>query len=285
MRISGLIDRASKSMIDTRHPLRSLARWPRWLVACQIGKPVVARFATGGIRMRLAPKLHSFGSTALFIRRDEYEPELLALRRLIKPGDTVLDIGGSYGVFTLFMAHFVGADGRVYSFEPGHFSFSQISSNIALNGFDARIALHNVAASNQPGKLRLLHHGDSPVNFSIGSVNEGVESEEVAAERVDSLVPAQSWPAVSFIKIDVEGFEAVALEGARGILELAHPTIMFEVSEAALARQGMTMDDMFQYLAAYGYSFWMLDANKAFVRTGKAQEGNVFASVHDLSAV
>lgn len=285
MRISGLIDRASKSMIDKRHPLRSLARWPRWLVACQIGKPVVAKFATGGIRMRLTPKLHSFGSTALFIRRDEYEPELLALSRLIEPGSTVLDIGGSYGVFTLFMAHFVGTGGKVYSFEPGYFSFSQISANIALNGFDGRIALHNVAASNQPAKLRLLHHGDSPVNFSIGSVDEGVAFEEVSAERVDALVPSGSWPRVSFIKIDVEGFEATALEGARGILESAHPTIMFEVSEAALARQDMTTAEMFQYLATFGYSFWMLDANKVFVRTTKAQEGNVFASIRDLSVV
>ena len=60
---------------------------------------------------------------------------------------------------------------------------------------------------------------------------------------------------------------------------------MFEVSEAALARQDMTTAEMFQYLATFGYSFWMLDANKVFVRTTKAQEGNVFASIRDLSVV
>ena len=233
--------------------------------------------------MRLVPRLHSFGTTALFIRRDEYEPELLAVGRLVDPGSVTLDIGGSYGVFTMFLGHYVGPTGHVHTFEPGHFSFSQISENVALNCFGDRVSLHNVAASDRDGQLRLLHHGDSPVNFSIGTIDEGVASEEVAAARVDSIVPRDQWAKIAFVKIDVEGFEAIALEGARGILEAAHPTIMFEVSEAALARQGMTMAAMFDYLATYGYSFWKLDAVKAFVSVSQPEEGNLFASVNRLS--
>ena len=283
MQISSLIDRASKSVIDTRHPFRSLMRWPRWLLACRSGQPLVARFATGKIKMRLVPRLHSFGTTALFIRRDEYEPELLAVGRLVDAGSVALDIGGSYGVFTMFLGHYVGPTGHVHTFEPGRFSFSQISENVALNGFGDRVSLHNVAASDRDGQLRLLHHGDSPVNFSIGTIDEGVASEEVAAARVDSIVPRDQWAKIAFVKIDVEGFEAIALEGARGILEAAHPTIMFEVYEAALARQGMTMAAMFDYLATYGYSFWKLDAVKAFVSVSQPEEGNLFASVNRLS--
>ncbi len=235
--------------------------------------------------MRLTPKLHSFGSTALYIRRDEYEPELLAIGRMIPAGSQVLDIGGSYGVFTLFMAHFAGPSGRVYSFEPGQFSYAQISMNVALNGYESHVSLHNIAASDTSAKLQLMHYANSPVNFSIGTETEGVASEEVPAERIDGLVPREAWPSISFIKIDVEGFEAIALEGARGILELSHPTIMFEVSRDALGRQQMTIEDMFTYLQSYGYRFWTLSDEKRFRPIAQATEGNIFASVKNLSEI
>ncbi len=270
-------------MIDSRHPLASLSRWPRWLIACALGRPKMARFATGGLRMELVPRLKAFGSTAIFIRRDEYEPELLAVKRLIRPGSTVIDIGGSYGIFSLFMAHFTGQEGRVFTFEPGRFSFGRLTRNIALNGMEQRILTHNVAASDAAQVLMLSHFADSPVNFAVGALVDGVEAEQVKAERVDAAVPAERWDDVSFIKIDVEGYEKSALEGARGIIEASHPAVMFEVSDAALARQGMTSADMFAFMASFGYRMWLLDSEKRFVLIDQPQEGNIFAATGDLS--
>ncbi len=283
MNIASLLDRASKSMIDSRHPLASLLRWPRWLIACAVGRPKMARFATGGLRMELIPRLKAFGSTAIFIRRDEYEPELLAVKRVIRPGSTVIDIGGSYGIFSLFMAHFAGPEGRVFTFEPGRFSFGRLTRNIALNRMEQRILIHNLAASDTAQLLMLSHFADSPVNFSVGALVDGVEAEQVKAERVDAIVPKGRWADVTFIKIDVEGYEKSALEGARGIIETAHPVVMFEVSDAALARQDMTASDMFAFMASLGYRMWLLDAQKRFVPTETPQEGNIFAAIGDLS--
>lgn len=283
MALSGLIQRVSKSAIDTRHPLRSLARWPAWAVACALRRPVVARFATGGLRMRLTPRLHSFGTTALFIRRDEYEPELRAAARLVPPGSVAIDIGGSYGVFALFLAHYAGPDGRVHSFEPGRFSFAQLSANVALNGFEGRIALHNAAAGDHAGTLRLYHLAESPVNFSVGGV-AGVAFEEVPAVRIDEVVPAAEWPRVRFIKVDVEGFEMAALAGAAAIIAAAQPVIMFEVSAAALARQGQSPADVYAFLAGLGYRFFVLDRAGRFAAVTDPIEGNIFAAMRDLSA-
>lgn len=268
-----------QNAIDPQRPIASMARW---LLACAIKRPMVARFATGGLKMRLVPKLHSFGSTSIYIKRDHYEPELFAVGRLIQPGSVVLDIGGSFGIFALFMAHFSGAKGKVHSFEPGRFSFEQISANVALNGLGERIAVHRVAASDQPGILRLFHIGDAPVTFSVGG-HEGVAAEEVPAVRVADQIPAEDAAQVSFIKIDVEGYEIAALEGARPILEASHPAIMFEVSTDALARQGQSPTDAFAYLASYGYRFWMLEKGRFVPQEGPC-EGNVFAAIEDLSA-
>lgn len=271
-----------RSVIDGQAPLRSLSRWPVWLMHCGLGKPAVARFRTGNLRMRLAPKLMHFGSTSIYIRRDNYEPELLATQQLIRPGSVVLDIGGSFGIFSLFMAHFVTNEGAVHTFEPGHFSFSQLQANRALNPQLTNIHLHNMAAASKPGELRLAHLAGSPVNFSIvGSGAASVEHEAVMAARVDSIVPAADWPRVSFVKIDVEGFELDALEGARGIIEAAHPTIMFEVSASALARQGKTEADILDFLRSFGYAFFVLD-NGRFRVVDQAQGDNLFASIAPL---
>lgn len=284
MSLAKLVRHFGNSAIDRQHPLRSAARWPRWLYACARGRPVTARFATGGLRMTLVPRLHSFGTTSIWVKRDRYEPELLAVGRLIAPGDVVLDIGASFGIFTCFMAHFAGPDGRVHAFEPGAFSFGQLSRNVALNRFQHRVVLHNAAAADRPARLALFQYAGSPVNFSLGgSGGKGVASEPVAAVRVDQAVPAADAARVAFIKIDVEGFEVAALEGARAILKARRPTIMFEVSAPALARSGQTPDGLFAFLAGFGYAFWSLEDGR-FVPHHGGSHYNVFASVEDLAA-
>lgn len=266
--------RALQNAIDRERPLRSLLRWPAWLAACALRRPTVARFATGGLRMRLQPRLTGFGSTSLFIKRDAYEPELRLIRQFVRPGDVVLDIGASFGAFALFLAHYVGPAGRVHAFEPGGFSYTQLDANVALNGLQDRITLHRAAAGEAPNVLRLYHISDAPVTFSMGG--EGDDYEEVPSVRVDATVPPDEWARVSFVKIDVEGFERFALEGARNILEAAHPTIMFEVSAAALVRSGMTPAAMYEYLAAYGYGFHRFVGN-ALEPVAGYPEGNIIA--------
>lgn len=281
MNLRTALSRFRNSGIDPLHPMRSLARWPRWLVACAHGGLTTARFATGGLQMQLVPRLHSFGSTSIYIKRDAYEPELLAAGRLIEPGSVALDIGGSFGIFALFMAHFTGPRGKVHSFEPARLSFDILSRNVALNRLSDRIALHRVAAADRPSTLQLTHLSNSPVNFTVAPV-AGAATEEVPAARVADLVPVADAARVGFVKIDVEGYEMAALEGARPILEARRPTILFEVSAAALARQGQAPADIFAYLASYGYRFWMLRDGR-FQPQEQPSEGNVFAAIDDLS--
>jgi FkbM family methyltransferase len=231
--------------------------------------------------MRLIPRLTSFGSTSIYIKRDNYEPELLAIRKFISDGNIVIDIGGSFGIFSLFMSSFVGPNGKVYTFEPGNLSYTELSANIALNQRGSRIIAHNVAASDHAHTVRLYHIANSPVNFSIGLTEGvakiGVEYENVYADRVDAIVPLNEQEFVRFIKIDVEGYEVTALEGARNIIERSRPVIMFEVSTSALARQGLTPRNVYNFLREFKYSFYMLNQKKCLVPAPDVVEGNIFA--------
>lgn len=267
--------RFAHSTMDMDAPVVSLARWPSWLAACLIGRPVLTKFKTDGLRMMLTPKLHTFGSTSIYIRRDNYEPELKAISRFLKEGDVALDIGGSFGIFALFMSSYVGPTGKVYSFEPGQFSFEQLSANVRLNNRSDRIVLHNVAASNEKAAIRLAHLHDSPVNFSIGEIPD-VQAETVQAERIDDILPEIAQNRVRFIKIDVEGYELTALKGCQNIIQRNRPVIMFEVSGPALERQHLRPSDIYGFLAGFGYSFEILEDGK-FVSISDFREGNIFA--------
>ena len=63
-----------------------------------------------------------------------FEPRTLRLyRKIIKPGQTVLDIGANVGSHTLPFAKLVGNSGRVVAFEPTAFAYGKLVVNIALN--------------------------------------------------------------------------------------------------------------------------------------------------------
>lgn len=263
-----------QNAFDARHPFASLVRWPVWLMHIVFRRRALARFRTGGLTMEVAPRLTGFGSTSIYIKRDHYEPELLAVGRLIEPGSVALDIGASFGIFSLFMAHFAGREGKVHAFEPGGYSFGELQANVARNNA-ANIVLHRMAASDRPATLKLAPVGGAPVTFSIG---DAPDAEEVPAGRVDEAVPPEDAARVGFIKIDVEGYEIAALEGARGILERSRPTVMFEVCADSLARQRQTPADIYGFLAAFGYRFWILERGR-FVPVNDHREGNIFAAL------
>ena len=283
MKAADWLARFSQNAIDLDRPLASALRWVPWSAAILRGRPVVTALGKSGLRMRLTPRLKQFGTTSIFIKRDAYEPELRMCAQLVRPGTVAIDIGASYGIYSLFMAQAAGPEGRIHAFEPGAFSFGELTANIALNPGIAEISAHRVAASDKAQTLALFHIGGSPVNFSLGG-ESGLDREDIAADRADAVVPRAEWPRVSFIKADVEGYELFALSGASQIIEASRPRIMFEVSRDALARQGLVPRDVYKMLATYGYCFWRWNGQQLERVDDTMPEGNIFASVDDLAA-
>src|SRR5919112_1930622 len=67
---------------------------------------------------------------ALEARRGRWEPRTLArFAELVRPGDTVLDVGAHFGIYTLLASELVGPSGRVVAFEPDPVSRSQLEKN------------------------------------------------------------------------------------------------------------------------------------------------------------
>ena len=84
-----------------------------------------------GIRMEL--ELNEYLQSQLYLF-GEFEPATVkVLKRLVKSGDTVLDIGANVGYMSLVLAKCVGKNGKVFSFEPDSKNFASLKRNIELN--------------------------------------------------------------------------------------------------------------------------------------------------------
>lgn len=166
-----------------------------------------------------------------------FEDELPLLSQLLQPGQTAVDIGANYGLYTLALAQAVGPQGRVHAFEPASRTAALLAATLKLNQLETRVQLHQQALSDAAGHGRLSLHQQSELNAlqedmaDAASVGSGaMSSEAVAVESLDNLFGLDETAApVAFVKMDAEGQESAILRGGRGFLERHSPLVMFEV--------------------------------------------------------
>lgn len=165
-------------------------------------------------------------------------------RRLVKPGQVVVDIGAHIGTLTLPLSRLVGAQGRVVAFEPFVPSFTALSANIGLNSLQ-NVELKQAVVADRSGKLFMSrdHLAFSMSDFfnfgsmgysglQIHNITEDVERpssqwDEYAVTLLDRL----SLPKVDFIKIDAEAMEHAVLRGAQRMIKKNKPLIFMEYRE------------------------------------------------------
>tara|TARA_Y100000310_G_scaffold329947_1_gene400696 strand:+ start:23568 stop:24101 length:534 start_codon:yes stop_codon:yes gene_type:complete len=83
-----------------------------------------------------------------------YEPKTTEImKKMIKEGDTIIDVGACIGYYILLFAKLVGPKGRVFAFEPEIKNFKILKKNTQLNNL-SNIVLVNKAVSDKEGKSK-----------------------------------------------------------------------------------------------------------------------------------
>ncbi|MEF8733036.1 MAG: FkbM family methyltransferase [Candidatus Accumulibacter meliphilus] len=152
------------------------------------------------------------------------EREVDIFRQMLKPGQTILEIGSNIGAHTVFLAQAVGPQGRVVAFEPQRIVFQMLCANIALNGLRNVDARH-AAVGREPGRIVVptIDYAES-VNSGGLSLGNWSTGECVSLLTLDGLDMA----ACHFIKIDVEGMEGDVLAGAVETINRFRPALYVE---------------------------------------------------------
>lgn len=187
-----------------------------------------------------------------------WEPEYTALfRRLVRPGDTVFDLGANHGVYTLLAAALAGSTGRVHAFEPNPRLAYLADMSARLNGHGDTVTVHRLCAGDTNGSTWLVFD----TAFSGGGTQNraGEDGETALACRtaiLDEMFPDPAFR-LDVVKLDVEGSEGRVLRGMRSLLARSPDVrILMEFAPAMLAGSGVPAAEVVAMLEGLGLSPW-----------------------------
>ncbi|HEY6822541.1 MAG TPA: FkbM family methyltransferase [Burkholderiales bacterium] len=180
---------------------------------------------------------------------------------LAASGEAVIDVGANVGALAVPLAKSRPAL-EVHAFEPHRLALGRLRRNIAANRL-ANIVVHEQAAGNAAGTAELTAFELRDLGLSSlrasASRFEGQSKYAVPVVTLDEALRDLKHK-IAVIKIDVEGFEAEVLEGARGIVARDRPYLIFEHSDvffeapgaaAAQKRRLASLLESFGYEAFY----------------------------------
>lgn len=88
-----------------------------------------------------------------------WEPHYInAIGHIVKPGDTVLNLGPQSGLEAIIMGKIIGSNGKLFIFEPYSFSRKLVTQNIEINGLNDITTIYGIGASDEKstGKIRVF---------------------------------------------------------------------------------------------------------------------------------
>jgi FkbM family methyltransferase len=186
-----------------------------------------------------------------------YEPGVrTAIRRLLRPGMTVVDVGANIGYYTVQFSSLVGPSGLVLAFEPQETALSELQFNLRLNACN-NVVVIPVALSDSTGTAPFYF--PEPGNEGFGGLRQNSRftagrQASVPTALLDDVLEQYRPGGVDLIKIDAEGAELSILRGARGLLSSKQrPLILFEAVAENCAPFGYTPMDLFQMITGFGY--------------------------------
>jgi FkbM family methyltransferase len=181
-------------------------------------------------------------------------------------GDTAIDIGAHYGVYSILMAAKCGQTGHVVAFEPDPHARIVLAKNLGLNRGIKLPTVEICACSDKIGEATLFSLGGnaqsslvkSAVEFSADQKSEEIR---VTVVTLDSYLSQSNLPEPRCVKIDAEGAEIRILKGAKQVLA-SNAEIVCELHPYAWAEFGNTLAELKDLAAAAGRRVRYLDQNR-----------------------
>ena len=170
--------------------------------------------------------------------------------RILKPTDTVFDIGANIGWYTVLMSKII-KKGHCHSFEPVPKIFNKLKQNCIANNLSKNLTLNKLALGDGEKNIKIHTFSGLPHGHSSLSTLGRTDFKKTKAKMItlDKYIEDNEISNLDFIKIDVEGAELKVLEGAKKILKLENPPIwLFEMNEETATEFGYHPTDILEYL-------------------------------------
>jgi FkbM family methyltransferase len=188
------------------------------------------------------------------------------LRRILRTGDTFLDVGANIGLMTLAASRWAGRDGRVYAFEPVPETYDLLRRNLEING-SANVHARCLALGSTSGTARVYERPE--VNRGAASLvrpENPTRDHRVEVGTLDEFLHGEGVEDVRAVKADVEGWELEVLRGGRRLFSrVGAPILIIECSRNQPMRGG-SPPDLFRFIGSMNdYRVFRLEGGKSSV--------------------
>ena len=221
---------------------------------------------------------HAFRAWRRNLRWSKHEPETPYLADLLSGAPVCLHVGASDGRHSYVMTQ-VAPKARIYAIEPSAFSFNVLKLTVALHGIADRVTPVHAAVGDKLGQMLLVtpRKISGRMGRAYAFVAEAAPEGKARPDLEDAGSEVQPTPMVTldgfcaergigrvdFIRMDIEGAELMALQGARGILDRDRPTVLLEIHPAMLAaRFGGTAEAVLELFSRRGYRMFALNGDR-----------------------
>ena len=154
--------------------------------------------------------------------------------RILRDGDTFIDVGAHAGLYTLIAGKKVGGTGRVISVEPNPENLRVLRANVQLNNL-RNIRVVDKAAGDAKRTIRFYYSlSDTALTSALRSWGKGQRepiAEQFDAETTtldDIYLESINPKNVKIVKVDTEGYDLRVLEGAKRMLSKTRYVVVEE---------------------------------------------------------
>jgi FkbM family methyltransferase len=187
----------------------------------------------------------------------EWESELIEPFRRLYRGGIFVDVGSSLGLYVVCMSDLVRQAGsRILSIEPVPHNLQRQKLNVALNGIDDLVEYIEVCLGATHGVVHLVADEMGGDNNAFIADAGGIACEVLP---LDELAEERGWGPIGAMKIDVEGYDPLVIEGARGRITRDRPLLLVEFNRERMAINGLTIEPAWNLLRGLGYNAFRIE--------------------------
>jgi FkbM family methyltransferase len=243
--------------------LKTAARYLLKRVECEVRRKVFRqRFTVVDVNdCKMYVDLNDSGISRTLMTFGTREKEhIYILKKYLRPGDVVLDIGANIGYYVLIEAQIIGNQGRIYAIEPSPSNIEILKKNISLNGIEKIVEVNQIGISNKTSVKRFYvsHMSNLGTFFPARYYGDGIVDERSPTIDVNTVSISDfvsDKKEIAMIRMDIEGYEVEAFEGMIPLLKERNfaPRILFETHRPKYDDKKHSMRDALKAMFKYGY--------------------------------
>lgn len=171
--------------------------------------------------------------------------------KLIRNNSICIDVGSNNGFISLAMAN-IAKNGYVYGFEPDPFNYNNAKENLALNNL-TNVEICNMGLGDSVSEATMDIQTIENRGKNRVAAASGLKGDLIRIITLDGFLLEKGVTYITFLKVDVEGYEMKVLRGATNILKKCKPVLFIEIDEHNLNYHGDKAVQLIQFLLSIGY--------------------------------